>query len=933
MAVASVGTPANTHSATGSVTGTWGSGQARTAGNVLAAAVSAAASTSVTAIASPSTGWVPVAVASNTATAQVEVAVWVKTAAGADAAPVFTSTETGTAGGMDCVLFEFSGANPLQFLDTAAVYASGASAGTLTMTATTGTVLSAGEYAVSVFAQERAAASLTWTDSGTGGFSTLLNGNGATSVLQTYVGTKSAPSSGATLNDAGAFSTNTTAFGAGLVVVFAVAPVAVTGVPPAPLEVFANNAAATVVTGGTTAPAAGTSETWSSVNVTGAFPAASGTQQFHFIDPAAPSEKMLATATPGGTGSGQSWTVTRGVEGTTPAAHAAGFSVIPSVTAGALNALRDRVQYFNVVSMFGADPSGVADSTQAQQNAINAANAYAKVYGGAVVYWPAGIYTTSQTLVLPSTANNYALCYLGDDEEMTIIQQAAGTSLNAVMAHADWINEISPAFGSLVQIRHLSFKGQPSQANGLGHGLVLQSYWSDIEYCTFQNTAGDGLRFDSQSIRGNVTLASTLIENHVFRCQFRAYKGCGLNTNDPSGLLTDGWVEDCIFTTTAGTATAFPSLKIDSSAGWDIERNHFYGSPGSAIQASRPWQTRIAGNYIENWGSTTTLATYCAIDMVTGFVNDAGFGSVVTQNVIYLNTAPGNAGTFLGGIGFQAGNGNQAHLAIGNNVLFCGLVSGNANVFAMIFWNQNSGCVSSVALAGNQIIGGTNWGGGYYNISANGGTMDISTFAPAAPSVPATVAGGSSSYSDANGLPSVVGPSGLATRLQRALPAATAAVSVTAASITSIGSMTVPANDAIAGATYRFTAHGTMSTTTGPPTFILDMRWGGTGGTLITTVQSTATANAPALTASITTVPVLIEGQVEFITSTTCVGWLRMEWKNSATAATAATVAMTSITSAVTVTTNSSQVFTADWTWSGTGNTLLIASSSFERVA
>jgi len=932
MTVAPVGTPQNNHATTGSVTGTWGSGQNRAAGNVLAAFVSAGASTSVTAIASSSTGWVPVGVAANTATAQVEVACWVKTATGADAAPVFTCTETGTAGGMDCLLMELSGANPLQFLDTAATYASGASTGTLTMTATTSTVLSAGEYAVSVFAQERAAASLTWTDTGTGGFSTLLNGNGATSVLQTYVGTKSAPSSGATLNDAGSFSTNTTAFGAGLVVVFAVAPVAVTGVPPAPLEVFADNAAATVTSGGATTPASGTSETWT-VTVTGAFPAASGTQQFRFIDPALPSEKMMATVTPGGTGAGQSWTVTRGIEGTAPVSHATGFTIIPSVTAGTLNELRDRWQCFNVVSMFGADPTGATDSTQAQQNAINAANAYGKIYGGGVVYWPAGIYTTSQTLVLPSTATNYAMCYEGDGEEFTIIQQAAGANLNAVMASADWINEISPAFGSMVQIRHLSIKGQPSQAAGLGHGLVLQTFWSDIEYCTFQNTAGDALRFDSQSIRGNVTLASTLIENHIFRCQLRAYKGCGLNSSDTAGLLTDGWVEDCIFTTTAGTATAFPSLKIDSSAGWDIERNHFYGSPGSAIQASRPWQTRIAGNYIENWGSTTTVSTYCAIDMVTGFVNDAGFGSVITQNVIYLNTAPGNAGNFLAGIGWQAGNGNQAHLAIANNVLFCGLTTGNGNCFGMICWNQNGAASSNTVLTGNNIIGGANWGGGYFNVISNGGTMDLSTFAPAQPSVPPAIAGGSSSYCDASGLPAVVGPSGLATRLVRSQPAATSPVTVTAASIASIGSMTVPANDAIAGAVYRFTAHGTMSTTTGPPTFILDMRWGGTAGTVITTVQSTATANAPALTASITTVPVLIEGQVEFITSTTCVGWLRMEWKNSATAATAATVANNSITSAVTVTTSSSQVFTADWTWSGTGNTLLIASSNFERVA
>lgn len=937
MAVASVGTPANTHSATGSVTGTWGTGQSRTAGNVLAAVISAGASTSVTAITTSTTGWVTAGTAANTATAQVRAAVWVKVATGADAAPVFTSTETGTAGGMDCMLFELSGANVLQFLDTAGTYASGASAGTLSaMTATTGTVLASGEYAISVFAQEAAAGNLTFTDSGSGGFTKLLNGNGASSVLQTYVGVKSAPAAGSTLNDAGAFSVNTSAFGAGIVAVFAPAPAAVTGQAQPPLEAFANNAAATVVTGGTTAPSSGTVETWSSVNVTGAFPAASGMQQFRFIDSALPSEKMLATLTPGGTGAGQSWTVVRGADGTTPVAHTAGFSVVQSVTAGSLVGLRDHVPYYNVDTMFGADPTGTADSTQAIQNAVNAAAAAGATTGSpsGTVYFPPGTYLISSTIVLPSTATNYSMIYTGDSEETTILKQAPGANLNAIMAHADWINEISPAYGGIVTIRNLSFFGNTSQTAGLGHGVVLQSFWSSVEFCTFQNTKGDGLRFDSVSVRGNVTLASTMIENHVFRCQFRGYLGIGLHSNDPGGQITDGWVEDCIFTAGGSVTNSLAGIQVDNSAGWDIERNHFYGTPASAIVASRPWQTRICGNYIENWGATTVLGTYCAIDMAQGFINDAGFGSTVCQNVMYLNNAPGNAGSYLAGIGAQATNGGQAHLSIGNNVIFSGLSSGNSTCFGIILWNQNSGSSSNINVSDNNIIGG--WAGGFYNISGNGGTMDLSSYQPSQPTVPPAIAGGTSSYCDASGLPAVVGPSGLATRLQRALPAATSAVTVTAASITSLGSMTVPGNDAIAGAVYRFTAHGTLGTnSTTAPTFICDMRWGGTAGTLLTTVQSTATANAPSLPTSLSAVPVLIEGQVEFLTSTTCVGWLRMTWRNSTTATTAATVAMTSITSAVTVTTSSSQVLTLDWTWSAaaTGTTITIASSSFERVS
>jgi hypothetical protein len=108
------------------------------------------------------------------------------------------------------------------------------------------------------------------------------------------------------------------------------------------VEVFANNPAGTVNSGGTDAPAAGTSEAWT-VNVTAAFAVASSTAvpatHFHIVDPAAPTEVMKVTTSPGGTGSGQSWTVTRGAEGSTPVTHAAGFTIVQSVTAGALQSI------------------------------------------------------------------------------------------------------------------------------------------------------------------------------------------------------------------------------------------------------------------------------------------------------------------------------------------------------------------------------------------------------------------------------------------------------------------------------------------------------------------------------------------------------------------------------------------------------------------
>ena len=101
-------------------------------------------------------------------------------------------------------------------------------------------------------------------------------------------------------------------------------------------EVYANNASTVVVSGGGTAPASGTVESWT-VASPGAFPSLSAGQTFHVADPASATtaaEKIKVTAT-----SGSTWTVTRGDESTTPVVHAGGFTVVQVVTAAALAGL------------------------------------------------------------------------------------------------------------------------------------------------------------------------------------------------------------------------------------------------------------------------------------------------------------------------------------------------------------------------------------------------------------------------------------------------------------------------------------------------------------------------------------------------------------------------------------------------------------------
>lgn len=100
-----------------------------------------------------------------------------------------------------------------------------------------------------------------------------------------------------------------------------------------PIDQYTNNASTTVATAAT-AVAAGTTQTWT-VGSTASFPAASSTASpatwFTVVDPAAQTELIRVTNVAGTT-----WTVIRGVEGTTPVSHTAGYTVVNTVTSGAL---------------------------------------------------------------------------------------------------------------------------------------------------------------------------------------------------------------------------------------------------------------------------------------------------------------------------------------------------------------------------------------------------------------------------------------------------------------------------------------------------------------------------------------------------------------------------------------------------------------------
>lgn len=163
-----------------------------------------------------------------------------------------------------------------------------------------------------------------------------------------------------------------------------------------PVTNFANNPSTTATSSsGTTGPAALTGETWT-VTSSSAFPAASNATtpptQFHIADPALPAEIIAVTNV-----SGTTWTVTRGVEGTTPAAHATGATYYQVASAADLAAMTSPVWAVRSVS---------ANTTLAATDGLLLINAGS---GSLVITLPSPASVTGRPFYLKRTdsASNY----------------------------------------------------------------------------------------------------------------------------------------------------------------------------------------------------------------------------------------------------------------------------------------------------------------------------------------------------------------------------------------------------------------------------------------------------------------------------------------------------------------------------------------------
>ena len=490
------------------------------------------------------------------------------------------------------------------------------------------------------------------------------------------------------------------------------------------VEVYANQPSASVTAGGTTAPASGTVETWTGASWASFTAAATGASQFHIYDTAAglSSELILVTNI-----SGTSASVTRGAEGTTPVAHTTPFTVTQAITAGGL--LQGRVvDWLNVVTAYGADPTGVADSTTAIGLAVTAAAA-----ADVPVYIPAGTYKITAVLNWKIAG----LRVIGAGSSLAIIQQATANT------------PVIQVAGQGQRISGLTLRYATQQTSGQTSAIGME-FGDDTAGSCFESIFED-LCFElvncalamNPAIATVAGLFSCLFNNiHILGYSYRAISlvgGNGVGAGATGCVFNNTYIHNN-FTGSDTTSSSWPvyfqvwseivfnELNIEHAEvfssdacvfaqcgnvvinGLHLEHLEMSGNPGYGLVGIGTGTGSVIINGLSVRFGTFTGTSYSSVLRVTGGSN---------QNVI------------LNGMTFPAGDGGDStpslalvdfNSATGVKVQVAGIDATSTQLYTVNTINAGSGCMALIGpvapLSGAAFTGPVTVSGGLVPASA-----------------------------------------------------------------------------------------------------------------------------------------------------------------------------------------------------------------------
>jgi parallel beta-helix repeat protein len=247
--------------------------------------------------------------------------------------------------------------------------------------------------------------------------------------------------------------------------------------------------------------------------------------------------------------------------------------------------------------------------------------------------------------------------YVGDSRTGTILYQASGANLPAMLA-SDSYNFNYTYTGDPIRVAHFTIDGKRSENTGT-NGLVIRSWLTVVEDLEVENTPGDGIQLTNLSQNGTA-LTTSQVNGHISNCFVTGSGGIGIHVVDTGNSNTDWSLLDSWVASSGQSA-----IYMDNAAGWTVRGNHVYGVPQHGIYANNCYATTIDGNYIEEFGraggNTTWYGVACTLN--------GGSATAISGNKVFMYAPESPASEYVY-IGVPAVNYGTGEVAVNGNVIF-----------------------------------------------------------------------------------------------------------------------------------------------------------------------------------------------------------------------------------------------------------------------
>ncbi|GAA0984053.1 hypothetical protein GCM10009555_057050 [Acrocarpospora macrocephala] len=328
---------------------------------------------------------------------------------------------------------------------------------------------------------------------------------------------------------------------------------------------------------------------------------------------------------------------------------------------------------------FAARVTATCNNSATDAATINSAISSSAVGDEIVIDGPCSI--TATIVLSPSRS------YRGDSRS-TVLKQANGANLAALMASAGWVNNTTTT-DTPVSVRSLTLDGNKANNSAATIGLVVRSWQTTIEDLQVLAFGGNGIRVTNESVNGT-QITNTQVNGRIANVFVTGSDSSGIWVQDSGNAVTDwylvdNWIAD----------SGADGIHLDNAAGWVVERNHVYGVANNAIYANRTFGTSVSDNYIEDFGQNSTTGTYYGINATVQ--GDAA--TTINGNRVF-NFQNEVAGSTYRYLGISQVNYNSGFATVADNV-----IRGKGTTGTGLYYSKGGATALTVVSTGNNVTG------------------------------------------------------------------------------------------------------------------------------------------------------------------------------------------------------------------------------------